>query len=53
MVMWSAKVSRCLAGAAWIVGVFRPGALSVEDIGLMMAGVKRMPKEEVERAWLY
>ena len=36
-----------------IVGVFRPGALSVEDIGLMMAGVKRMPKEEVERAWLY
>jgi len=36
-----------------IVGVFRPGALSIDEIGLMMAGAKRMPKEEVERAWLY
>ena len=36
-----------------IVGVFKPGTLSIEEIGLMMTGVKRMPKEEVERAWLY
>ena len=34
-----------------IVGVFRPGEVSIDDVGLMMTGVKRMPREEVLRAW--
>jgi len=34
-----------------IVGVFRPGELSIEEVGLLMAGAKKMPKEEVMRRW--
>ena len=34
-----------------IVGAFRPGELSIEEIGLMMAGAKRMPEEEVAKIW--
>jgi ABC-type uncharacterized transport system ATPase subunit len=34
-----------------IVGVFRPCELSIEEIGLMMAGAKRMPREVISQAW--
>jgi len=34
-----------------VVGVFKPGEVSVEDIGLMMTGVKRMSRDEVVRFW--
>lgn len=34
-----------------IVGVFRPGEVSLEDIGLMMTGAKKMSREEVVRFW--
>ncbi|MGC9181264.1 ABC transporter ATP-binding protein [Thermogladius sp.] len=34
-----------------VMGVFRPGELSMEEIGLLMSCAKRMSKEEVERAW--
>ncbi|MEZ0394108.1 MAG: ABC transporter ATP-binding protein [Desulfurococcaceae archaeon] len=34
-----------------VVGVFRPGEVDIEDVGLMMLGAKRMKPEEVGRAW--
>ena len=34
-----------------ITGVFRPGEVGIEEIGLMMAGAKRMPEEVISRAW--
>lgn len=34
-----------------IVGAFRPGELSIEEIGLMMAGAKRMHEDEVAKVW--
>ncbi len=34
-----------------IVGGFKPGDLQLEDVGLMMAGAKRMSREEVSKLW--
>jgi len=34
-----------------IVGGFKPGTLSLEDVGLLMAGAKRMSREEVAKLW--
>jgi len=34
-----------------IVGVFKPGEVSLEDIGLMMTGGSKMPKEVVMKFW--
>jgi simple sugar transport system ATP-binding protein len=34
-----------------IIGVFRPGELEVDDIGLMMSGYKKMPKERIDSYW--
>lgn len=34
-----------------IVGVFKPGELEIEDIGLMMAGYSKMSKERIEALW--
>jgi len=35
-----------------ITGVFKPGELGIEEIGLMMAGAKRMPQEVISKAWI-
>jgi len=34
-----------------IVGAFKPEEVMVDDVGLMMTGVKRMPKEAIKRIW--
>ena len=34
-----------------IVGVFKPGEVSYEEVGLYMTGVSRMSKEEVLKRW--
>lgn len=34
-----------------IVGVFKPGELDIDDIGLMMSGYKKMPKERIDSYW--
>ncbi len=34
-----------------ITGTFRPGEVSIDEIGLMMTGAKRMPKEKVINFW--
>ena len=35
-----------------IVGVFRPGELYIDDIGLMMSGYKKIPKERIDSYWV-
>ncbi|WP_440059231.1 ABC transporter ATP-binding protein [Thermogladius sp. 4427co] len=35
-----------------VMGVFKPGNISIEDIGLMMTCSKKMSLEEVEKAWV-
>jgi len=34
-----------------IVGAFRPEKVSLDDVGLMMTGMKRMPKEVIKKIW--
>lgn len=34
-----------------IVGVFKPGELYIDDVGLLMSGYKKMPKERIDSYW--